>query len=364
MISICTLKLSFDAAVDQGEFGCASPETRDTGQLMSLHLQVLGNPGRDNALWVRVDTGQRIVSLLFDCGQGVLTRFGASEVKEIDHLLFSHFHMDHIAGFDAFFRANFNRETKPIEVWGPARTIEIMQHRFRGFWWNLHADQPGIWDVNEIVPDRVKRSRFRTSEAYAKAEEFPSRPIENGLILDDPDFTISAIQLRHHGPSLGYLVREKNRSNIDPQKLLATGLKPGPWVKDLKDGSDEIEVDGKKLDAAQLRADLLVETEGESVAYLTDFLLDTETRTKLVAWLEGCQTVICEAQYNHDDLELALRNHHATTKLVAELAKASGIGRLILFHLSQRYRSGEWIAMLKEAKAIFPKTSFPDHWKL
>ncbi|MEM1294339.1 MAG: MBL fold metallo-hydrolase [Verrucomicrobiota bacterium] len=331
---------------------------------MSLHLQVLGNPGRDNALWVRVDTGQRIVSLLFDCGQGVLSRLGGSDVKEIDHLLFSHFHMDHIAGFDSFFRANFNRETKPIEIWGPARTIEIMQHRFRGFWWNLHADQAGIWDVNDVLPSRIERSRFRTAEAFAKPETSPPRPIVDGVILDDPDFTISAIQLKHHGPSLGFLVREKARSNIDPDKLLATGLKPGPWVKSLKDGSNEIEVDGKRLDAAKLRADLLVETEGESAAYLTDFLLDNETRTKLEAWLAGCETVICEAQYHHADLELALRNHHTTTKLVAGLAKASRIGQLTLFHLSQRYRPVEWLAMLKEAKAIFPNTDFPNHWKL
>tara|TARA_R110002096_G_scaffold29509_4_gene88931 strand:- start:23279 stop:24274 length:996 start_codon:yes stop_codon:yes gene_type:complete len=331
---------------------------------MSLHIQVLGNPGRDNALWVRLDTGQRIVSLLFDCGQGVLTRFGSSEVKEIDHLLFSHFHMDHISGFDAFFRANFNRETKPIEIWGPARTIEIMHHRFRGFWWNLHADQSGIWDVNEVVPGRVERSRFRTAEAFATAEKSPSRPITDGVILDDPDFTVKAIQMKHHGPSLGYLVREKTRSNIDPEKLLSTGLKPGPWVRQLKDGSEEIEVDGKMLDAATLRADLLVETKGESVAYLTDFLLDAETRARLETWLADCETVICEAQYHHTDLELALRNHHTTTKLVAKLAKASKVEKLILFHLSQRYRPSEWLAMLKEARAIFPNTSFPAHWKL
>src|SRR5690349_18809029 len=36
---------------------------------MSLPFQVLGGPTRDNALFVRVETGQAIHRLLFDCGE-------------------------------------------------------------------------------------------------------------------------------------------------------------------------------------------------------------------------------------------------------------------------------------------------------
>ncbi len=332
---------------------------------MSLHLQVLGNPGRDNALWVKVDTGQRIVSLLFDCGQGVLGRLGGSEVKEIDHVFFSHFHMDHIAGFDSFFRANFNRETKPIRLWGPPQTIEIMEHRFRGFWWNLHHDQPGTWDVAEVHSDRVENRRFLTANAFRNPEEREPRSVDaEGEILSDPDFTVRAITLLHHGPSLGFLVREHPRLNIDPAKLQASGLRPGPWVKALKEGADAIEIDGKALNPEALRADLLVETPGESVAYLTDFLLDEPTHERLRVWLQNCDTLICEAQYQHADADLATRNHHATTRQVGELAQAAGVGRLLLFHLSQRYRPEAWLQMLKEARTAFPKTKFPGHWKL
>jgi ribonuclease Z len=40
------------------------------------------------------------------------------------------------------------------------------------------------------------------------------------------------------------------------------------------------------------------------------------------------------------------------------------VGRLVLFHLSDRYRPEQWRELLDEARAIFPATSFPEHWSL
>ena len=80
--------------------------------------------------------------------------------------------------------------------------------------------------------------------------------------------------------------------------------------------------------------------------------------TRLVPALHGCQTVICEAQYRHADLELAHKNHHMTTQLAATLAKRAGVGKLVLFHRSERYQT----EMLEEARAIFPNTHFPPEW--
>lgn len=71
---------------------------------MTLHFQILGSPGRDNAAIVTVDRGQAVSRLLFDCGDGCLTDLSFGEICGIDHLFFSHFHMDHISGFDSFLR--------------------------------------------------------------------------------------------------------------------------------------------------------------------------------------------------------------------------------------------------------------------
>ena len=39
---------------------------------MAIKFEVLGNPGRDNAVYAQVDSGQAVTRLLFDCGYGCL----------------------------------------------------------------------------------------------------------------------------------------------------------------------------------------------------------------------------------------------------------------------------------------------------
>lgn len=62
---------------------------------MTLAFEVLGLPAQDNALLVRVQTGRATHRLLLDCGAGCVSRLAVSEVQAIDHLLFTHLHMDH-----------------------------------------------------------------------------------------------------------------------------------------------------------------------------------------------------------------------------------------------------------------------------
>src|SRR5262245_59722772 len=138
-----------------------------TGGNMPLSFQVLGDTGRDNALLVNVDSGQAVTRLLFDCGDGCLWQLPFGRIQEIDHLFFSHLHMDHVGGFDTFFRCTYNRASKENHIWGPPITAEILQHRFRGFRWNLVADATGAWHVHDLYPDRVVTFRFDLPEAFA-----------------------------------------------------------------------------------------------------------------------------------------------------------------------------------------------------
>lgn len=99
---------------------------------MSMTFRILGNAGRDNALLVQVDCGQAVETLLFDCGDACLTELPFSETQTIDHLFFSHLHMDHVGGFDTFFRCNMDRANKSNHVWGPPATSQILQASLSG----------------------------------------------------------------------------------------------------------------------------------------------------------------------------------------------------------------------------------------
>lgn len=333
---------------------------------MSITFEILGSPGRDNALLLRVDSSQSINRLLFDCGDGCVNTIPYSEILAIDHLFLSHLHMDHIGGFDYLFRCLFNRVNKVNHIWGPAGTADIIHHRFQGFLWNLHLEMSGTWLVHDVCQSEVATSRFELCEAFViKHNEGVLE--RNTQLVDLGTCTVECYLMNHGTTSLAYIVREKSRSNVDTSRLAALGLRPGPWLKQLKDhtnGPDNIVIDGKPHSMATLRESLVTETAGDSIAYLTDFLLDDAAATHLSKALHGCGTMVCEAQYRNVDRELALRNYHMTTGPVAELAKQSAVNQLVLFHLSDRYNTREWNEMLLEARTVFPKTSFPDSWHI
>ena len=85
---------------------------------------------------------------------------------------------------------------------------------------------------------------------------------------------------------------------------------------------------------------------------------------RLTEALQGVGTVICECQYRHDDASLATRNYHMTTTQVGTLARRANVGRLVLFHLSDRYQPEQWRELLAEAQTVFPATAYPEHWSI
>jgi ribonuclease Z len=148
--------------------------------------------------------------------------------------------------------------------------------------------------------------------------------------------------------------------------MAALGLRPGEWLKAVKTPqpgeAPAIEIAGASYPLADLRRELLTETPGQSLAYLTDFLMNQPAQERLARALQGCTVIICESQYRHADRDLAERNYHMTATQAAETARLAHAQRLLLFHLSDRYPKNEWADLLAEARAIFPNTAFPEGW--
>jgi ribonuclease Z len=332
---------------------------------VSIEWQVLGTIEQDNALLVRINAGPAIYRLLCDCGEVGLAQRPVGELQALDHLLLSHLHMDHISGFDTLFRRSFNRAEPPMRVWGPPATAQIMQHRLRGFMWNLPAALHGTWLVHDIDEETVTAWRFTAEEAFAWAHP-AGRWAHAGPVIANDNFSVTAITLDHLTPSIGYIIREAPRHNIDPARLAALKLPPGAWLQQVKNATPEeaptLTLAGQTYALAELRTQLLVETPGDMLAYLTDFRLDAPTLARLVPALQGCRTLVCESQFRHADLPLARRAYHLTNRQAAGLARAAGVHELVLIHISERYRRADYPAILAEAQAIFPNTHFPAGW--
>ena len=344
----------------------ASKKLEQYCKAMSLHYQLLGAPGEDNALFVKVDGGQAQSRILFDCGENTVSQLPFSEVYALESVCFSHLHMDHIAGFDGLFRQLYPRLERPNLIYGPPQTRAILQRRLQGFLWNLSGEDPqAAWTVVDVTETHAHSSQFWLREAFALEHSMAERALENAVLLEHPLYTLEVRTLDHLTPSLAYLLRETERVNVNMQALSELNLKPGAWLAALKAGTLQANMlEGQRIthEVEDLERLLLKRTPGESIAYLTDFLLDEKALSRLVPWLSGVTTLVCECQYLAVDCELATRNYHMFTLQVAELAARAKVSDLILMHVSSRYSALEREELLAEVRSIFPHARFPESW--
>ncbi|MEQ8785052.1 MAG: MBL fold metallo-hydrolase [Pirellulaceae bacterium] len=335
---------------------------------MSITYQVLGEPGRDNAVFATVNTGHSQHRLLFDCGEGCLDAVPRADVQAIEGLFFSHFHIDHIAGFDRFFRANWFRAEPPVRIFGPAGARSVLHHRLQGYTWNLVENLTGEVRVCELVDESLRTSRYLAPEGFAVEHRFSEAPFD-GVVYANDAFRVEARVMHHGVPCLAYLVREADRSNVDSASLTRAGLPEGPWLQRLKDrlvpDEAEIEISGAMHLVGELRKQLLTRQAGDSLAYLTDFRVRNEQEEdELVDFLEGCGVLICEDTFRDDDLDLARQSHHLTSSDVGRLASRVAPEQLIVFHVSDRYTEAELRGQLAQVRRRFERAAFPPHWRL
>lgn len=332
---------------------------------MSIHHQILGAPFKDNAVYVTVEPGQTIHRLLFDCGQSCLDTLLNREIMALDQVFFSHFHIDHIAGFDTLLRLNYHRESKPMRLWGPEGAGEIVAHRLRGVTWDLVYELPGEWYVSELQPEVIETFLFKTAEGFRYKHRHQTTSF-SPQILSTTDYTVEACFLRHSVTSMAYKVTEKPSWHVDSQVLRAMGLQQGAWLNQLKDFSRDdqemVQIQGKPYHLGELRERLLSRQAGESLVYLTDLIYSSENVQALKHFLQGCDRIICESTYLSRHQALAQKNFHLTAEQAASLAAEAEAGELILVHISDRYTTEGLAPLLQEARSIFQSTYLPVEW--
>jgi len=332
---------------------------------MSIEFQILGRPFEDNALLVTVNPGESRHYILFDCGETCLLPVKPSIIMDIDHLCFSHFHLDHIAGFDRFLRMNYNRLSEPVMVWGPVNTIDVMHHRLQGVTWDLVEDASGEWILFAMNEGSVQSVQLFTAEEFKRIH-----PLEDYAydftVFDHEFYVIQACILSHRTPSVAYRITEPRRLNINVEALESAGMKSGPWLEKVKDlslaNSHIVEIESQEYSLGDLRSRLLVENDGVSIAYVTDCRYEDQSIRRLIEMVQGCDILVCESTYAVEDEDLAVQNYHLTTHQAARIAGEAGVGKLVLHHFSDRYQSDGAEFLLEQAREIFPETVLPENW--
>lgn len=256
---------------------------------------------------------------LVDCGEGTQRQIlqSGKGFKRLTRALITHGHLDHILGLGGLL-STFMR-------WEAIEEFEIF------------ASRGTMERVKSLLYDVVLRG---------KKTPMPLRLIEiqPGVIFEAEDFTVTAFPVTHRGAdSLGFVFEEKARRPFLADKADALGVPFGPERKALVNGESITLPDGKRVTPD----DVLGELEKGSKLVLVG---DTGRIDNLIEVCRDADMVVIESTYLDEEAEMADQFSHLTAKMGAELATKAGVKKLVLTHLSRRYRGKD---VLAEARTIF-----------
>lgn len=256
--------------------------------------------------------------ILFDCGEGVqrqMVKAGLGFNKKMK-VFITHMHGDHVLGLPGLIQTmSLLDRTKKLEIYGPA----------------------GVEDFIEAIEKTVQFTlTFPLRIAEIEAE---------GLVCEEKEYEIYAAWADHVAPAFAYSLVEKPRpGKFYPEKAKALGVPEGVLWSKLQHGS-----------AVKLPNGRVVEPEkvvgpprpGRKIVYTGD----SRSSKSLVELAKNADLLIHDCTFDDELAERAKEDGHSTPSQAAETAKKAKAKRLVLTHISARYKTPE--LLLKQARKGF-----------
>lgn len=317
----------------------------------TFHVEIVNKPFEDPVLFVR--TIHTSYGMLFDLGN--IDALEPGKLNLVSDIFVTHMHIDHFIGFDTVIRALLKRES-PLSVFGPVGIINCVEGKLRGYTWNLIRGYPFRLEVYEIDQSIVRHASFYASQSFAPISH-PPLAFENP-IKKTPAFKVSALVLSHQIPVIAYCLEEDIHININRSILDQRGLPVGPWLTELKKAIREGKPDDFELKVGQCNhllselRDIVILTKGHKICYVMDVAPTQENISRLIPFIEGADTLYCEAFFSSSERERAMQRHHLTADIAGRMAKEAGVKRLVVMHFSQKHRSNPEL-LYQEAELAF-----------
>jgi ribonuclease Z len=257
---------------------------------------------------------------LIDCGEGTqrqLIRAGLG-FRGLEHVLVTHAHLDHVLGL-AGLLATFAlfRVGGTLEIVGSGKATAFVRDYLAG----------------TIGPEREGGYRLRA--------------VTPGPVLVRAGWRIDAFPVAHRGTeSLGYVFQDEPRHPLLPERLDGLGVPVGPARAALAQGRPVVLADGRHIAPEMVRGPPMP---GAKLAIVGD----TEEIASLVEPVRDADALVIEATFLERDAALARARGHLTAAAAGRLARDAGVGKLLLTHISGRYKPEE---ILAEAADFFPET--------
>ena len=260
---------------------------------------------------------------LIDCGEGTQRQILRSGVgfKKLNRILITHGHLDHILGLGGLLSTFLRWEAiDELEIYGGRSTLDR---------------------VRTLLDGVVLRGNTPPMPLHF-------REIKPGMFFDAADFTITAFPVTHRGPDcLGYVFEGKARRPFLGERADALGVPFGPERRDLVEGKSIHLPDGKEIRPEDVLGPV---QKGVKLVVVGD----SGKTDDLYEVCKDADALVIESTYLNEEAEMAHEFSHLTARQAAELAVRANVKKLILTHISRRYREKD---VLKEAQSIHPNAS-------
>ena len=259
---------------------------------------------------------------LIDCGEGTQRQILKSGIgfKRLNRVLLTHGHLDHVLGLAGLVSTFLRWESlDALEIWG------------------------GSWALDR-VQDLIYGVVLRGAKPPMPLHLIDLKP---GVMLEDPDYTVSAFPVVHRGrDNYGFVFQEKPRRPFLVEKAEALGVPAGPERARLVHGEAIRLADGRVIEPDDVLGE---DVPGARLVVVGDI----GDLTGLDAVAQDAHALVIESTYLDADGEMASAFGHMTAGRVARFARDHGVGTLLLTHLSRRYRERD---VISEARQYFPNT--------
>ncbi|MBW1840200.1 MAG: ribonuclease Z [Deltaproteobacteria bacterium] len=320
--------------------------------------RLVNGPFEDPVLFIPFLFEKRAV--LFDLGD--IHNLSAKDILKINHVFITHTHMDHFVGFDRLLRLLLGRE-KRLCLYGPEGFLKNIEGKLEGYSWNLVENYANRFTIQafEVHPE------FLISRTYLCQNNFRSTTATtsahfDGMLLEEPALTVSAVILDHGIPCLGFSIAERFHVNIMRDRVCELGLDIGPWLREFKQAlyndadpassfevkSEEAHSSGRRFVLKDLADRIARITPGQKVTYIADVAYSRSNPEKIVAFARDSDHLFIEAAFLEKHRDIAAEKGHLTAWQAGTLAAKASVKQLTPFHFSPRY-TGEAHLLYQEA---------------